>query len=212
MFYRVPTGTFVHNQFTQNTWTCYCVETLPDIGEPAFSGDLSDSSSIVVIAYYNVTDETVSAYVTDELALMFGVPAGWYPVAVLMSATGSNFAGVITNIAEDPVDGAFRLFLEYVTYSYKDGWTSMKTIGWLGTGPSAEVFNHLSNIASGEASHAEGDHTTASGDNSHAEGYETTASGPFSHAECDYTTASGYASHAEGYESEASGYASHAEG
>ena len=65
-----------------------------------------------------------------------------------------------------------------------------------------EVFNRytggFANIASGEASHAEGINTTASGYYSHSEGYYTTASGHNSHAEGYYTEASGDASHASG--------------
>ena len=76
----------------------------------------------------------------------------------------------------------------------------------------AEIFNDLTNKASGYCSHAEGLETTASGDESHAEGQETTASGDESHAEGYLTTASGYYSHAEGHTTTASGYDSHAEG
>lgn len=76
----------------------------------------------------------------------------------------------------------------------------------------AEIFNDLTNKASGQYSHAEGMKTTASGNNSHAEGYRTTASGYASHAEGVGTTASYDPSHAEGYHTTASGFASHAEG
>ena len=68
------------------------------------------------------------------------------------------------------------------------------------------------NIASGEASHTEGEGTTASGANSHAEGFCTTASSDSSHAEGSATTASGAYSHAEGQGTTASGVSSHAEG
>ena len=67
-------------------------------------------------------------------------------------------------------------------------------------------------IASGIASHAEGQYTKASGDYSHAEGGFTEASGSSSHAEGEYTTASGDNSHAEGSTTTASNYAAHAEG
>lgn len=66
--------------------------------------------------------------------------------------------------------------------------------------------------ASGNSSHAEGSNTTASGDYSHAEGYKTVASGSISHAEGNTATASGNYSHAEGNATTASGYNSHAEG
>jgi hypothetical protein len=67
-------------------------------------------------------------------------------------------------------------------------------------------------IASGIASHAEGNSTTASGDYSHAEGYQTIASGDYSHAEGSGSVASGDYSHAEGRQTIASGSTSHAEG
>ena len=66
--------------------------------------------------------------------------------------------------------------------------------------------------ASGDASHAEGYLTKAIGDDSHAEGCSTKAIGADSHAEGDKTTASGYCSHAEGYNTTASGNYSHSEG
>lgn len=69
-----------------------------------------------------------------------------------------------------------------------------------------------SNVASGDASHAEGSGTTASGNASHAEGDNTTASGIASHAGGTNTTASGNNSRAEGLWTEASGRCSHAQG
>lgn len=68
------------------------------------------------------------------------------------------------------------------------------------------------NQASGNMSHAEGQHTTASGVSSHAEGEGTTASGIDSHAEGANTIASGTGSHTEGYTTTASGDGSHSEG
>lgn len=67
-------------------------------------------------------------------------------------------------------------------------------------------------IASGLASHAEGQYTEASGIGSHAEGRYTIASSEYSHAEGDGAKASNYNSHAEGSETIASGQGSHAEG
>lgn len=212
VFYRLLTGSFVANQYTQNNMICHCVDVLSATGEPALSGDLSALENATITAYYNTQDESVSAYVTDVLSGVFGVPAGWYPIAVLMGAVGFTFGGVITDIMDDPSDDSFRLLLEYVIWQYKDGWTSMKSIGKAGTGASAEVFNHPSNEASGLCSHAEGDRTTASGAYSHAEGDSTTANGQASHAEGWFTTANGHASHTEGSGTTASGYYSHAEG
>jgi len=75
-----------------------------------------------------------------------------------------------------------------------------------------EDNDYYPNIASGNASHAEGSGTTASGDYSHAEGSNSTASGIYSHAEGSYSIASGNYSHAEGSGTTASGFYSHAEG
>lgn len=83
-----------------------------------------------------------------------------------------------------------------------------------------------SNLASGYASHAEGEisqatggyshaegyNTTASGDGTHSEGYQTRATGDYCHAEGGYTLASGYASHAEGEGTKASSNHQHVQG
>lgn len=211
-FYRLVTGLFVYMQLAMTNWTCYCVDSLPETGESCLSGDLTDVNNVIVTAYYNVSDGGTYAYVTTALSAVFGFPVGWYPVAALMTAVGYTFVGTITNITDDPVDGGYRLLLEYVIWQYKDGWVSLKSLGWTGTGASSEVFNHPSNIASGIMSHAEGYNTTASGYSSHAEGCGTTASGDYSHAEGADTTASVVCSHAEGYNTTASGNSSHAEG
>jgi autotransporter adhesin len=77
----------------------------------------------------------------------------------------------------------------------------------------AEIFNdYAENIAVGEYSHAEGEHSIALGSDSHAEGCYTKAKGYSSHAEGSHTEASGEDSHAEGHDTTASGYYSHAEG
>jgi len=66
-------------------------------------------------------------------------------------------------------------------------------------------------VASGEYSHAEGLSTLSSGQNSHAEGQETSATTYNTHAEGIGTLASGMAAHAEGYSSKATGIHSHAQ-
>ena len=80
-------------------------------------------------------------------------------------------------------------------------------------GSHAEIFNdYESNVASGDFSHAEGDHTLASGKGSHSEGNYSIASGICSHTEGANGIASGLCSHAEGNGTQAKGRASHAEG
>ena len=67
-------------------------------------------------------------------------------------------------------------------------------------------------LASGPASHAEGSITIAKGEGSHTEGIMTMAESYGSHAEGEGTVASGYIAHAEGYYTTAYGGKSHAEG
>lgn len=88
-------------------------------------------------------------------------------------------------------------------------------------GAHAEGYGQI--LASGRASHAEGDATQATGVGSHAEGlggtytvdgvqYTAGATQSYAHAEGAVTHANSYAAHAEGYYTRALGYASHAEG
>jgi hypothetical protein len=227
VFYRLLTGTFVYNQRTQNNITCICVEELPSVGLPAANADGSKLN-----AYYNVTDKLSYAYVDEMLSYVFGVPVGWYPTEMLLSVAGFQFGGVYYDITDTPINDTYCLVIEGAIYSHKDGkWTSQKTIGWVGQGADAEVFNLPLNKAYGAASHAEGRGTIAGvegvesygqhaegfeskaiGAASHAEGYGTTASGDGSHAEGFNTVAESADSHAEGYETTASGDGSHAEG
>lgn len=193
VFYRLLTGSLVINQVVQNAYTCHCVDELPPTGLPATNIEQTEGN-----VYYTVSDGELYGYVDDTLSAALSVPVGWYPAATLLGALDFGYSGVITNIMNDPKDGNFRLLLEYVVHSYKDGWTSHKTIGWAGTGPSAEIFNDPMNIASGIRSHAEGNHTYAEGDSSHAEGDHSHARGYSSHAEGNHTQAIGNASHAEG--------------
>ena len=221
-FYRLLTGKLVTNQVIQNMYKCYCVEALPEVGKPATNIEQTEGN-----VYYNVLDGELYGYVDDTLSTELSVPTGWYTASVLFDALSYVYSGVITDIKDDPSDGAFRLLLEYEIYSYKESkWTSHKAIGKAGTGASAEVFNHPSNKATGECSHAEGygayaeghfshaegKHSHAQGNPSHAEGYSSHAEGDDSHAEGNYSQAEGQSSHAEGYTTTASGDYSHAEG
>lgn len=207
-FYRLLSGSLVYSQHVFNTYAVHCVETLPETGLPAINIDQTEGN-----VYYSVSDDEVYGYVDDILSVGLGVPAGWYSGATLLGALGYEYAGVITNILDDPSDGKFRLLLEYVIYDHKSGnWASHKKIGRAGTGASAETFNHPTNVASGVASHAEGIQTTASGDQSHAEGFHSRAKGENSHAEGYSSHAEGFSSHAEGFSSHAGGTASHSEG
>jgi hypothetical protein len=202
------TGSLVINQLVQNNYTVYCVNELPEIGKPATN--LEQTQGWV---YYNVSDEILYGYVDDMLSAGLGAPVDWYEASILLDALGFEYSGVISNVLDDPGDGTFRLLLEYVLYFYKEGkWTSNKTIGWAGTGPSAEIFNHPSNKALGDASHAEGLSSYAEGFCSHAEGSSSIAGGSASHAEGSNSLAKGNFSHAEGLSSCAFGRSQHVQG
>lgn len=207
-FYRRLSGQFYCDGTPQGDWTCYIVETLPSMGVPV------TTDMVHVSLYYAVDTGSVSGYIPDALAGAVGVPAGWYPVEVLGQAFGLEWAGIISDASQDPIDGANRLLLKYDVYHYAQGWVNLSdNVGWRSPeGAGAEVFNSLTNKATGNHSHAEGDYTTASGESSHAEGYHTFASGNRSHAEGSDTTANGNHSHAEGSETVANGRSQHVEG
>lgn len=209
VFYRMLTGTFYYNGTPQGDWTCYLVETLPAVGVPV------TTDMVHVALYYAVDTGSVSGYIPDALAGAVGVPAGWYPVEVLAQAFGLQWGGIIWKETDAPADDNInRLLLGYAVYYYKQGWVNLSDkVGWRSPeGAGAEIFNSLTNIASGNVSHAEGSGTTASGEASHAEGGATTASGAASHAEGSGTTASGVDSHAEGVYMISAGKAQHVQG
>lgn len=206
-FYRLEKGVFLENQLKLSTWNCIVVDTLPT------TGTVVTTDMKTVTAYYNKADSTAYGYVNSSLATQAGVTAGWYPLANLAPMFELTFAGVITNINDDPSDGAYRLMLEQELYTYDvNGWTLHKSMGQPGTGDSAEIFNHPSNRAEGIAAHAEGYLTNALKNYTHAEGYGTTADGRCAHAEGADTSATGDNSHTEGIHTTAEGSSSHAEG
>lgn len=116
-FYRLMTGTLVYNRYTQETYTVYCVEELPEVGLPATSLDNSEGN-----VYYNLSDGEAYGYVDDMLSVGIGVPAGWYPGTTLLGALGYEYKGAITSIDDDPCDDSFRLLLVKDFYIYQDGW------------------------------------------------------------------------------------------
>lgn len=207
-FYRLLSGSLVINQYVQNMYTIHCVETLPETGLPATNIDQTEGN-----VYYNLADGEAYGYLDDILSMGFGVPAGWYPVAEILGALGYRYAGVITNILNDPNDNQFRLILENVIYDYKNSnWTSHKKIGWAGTGVNAEIFNNPTNVSSGECAHSEGGGTIASGYFSHSEGGGTIASGECAHSEGSCTMANGDFAHSEGNRTVARGRSQHVQG
>lgn len=163
--YRVLTGTFIYNQFKQNGFTCYCVNGLPETGEPCTNAEMS-----AVVGYYNAQDGICYGYLDAALSSVFGYPVGWYDISALFTVAGWKYGGVITNIEDGSAMNTFYLLLEYKIYSYMATWETLKGVGQPGAGASAEVFNHPTNIASGDASHAEGNNTIASGKSQHVQG------------------------------------------
>jgi hypothetical protein len=148
--------------------------------------------------YYNVSDGICYGYVDSNLSSFLDVAVGWHPIDALFPAMGYIYGGVVTSIEDASEIDPVYLLLEGVLYSYKDGWSAIKIIGKPGTGANAEVFNHPSNKASGNCSHAEGSFSRAEGWDSHAEGSDSHAEGDGSHAEGWSSHAEGYCSHAEG--------------
>lgn len=180
-FYRVLTAKWVFYKEVYNSFTCYCVQTLPEIGEVA------TTDMVTITTYYCAADGEVYGYADDMLGGYFGIPAGWYPAEMLFGAAGIGYGGVITDIDDDPEDGSFRVLLESIIYANIDGkWVSLKGVGSAGTGVNAEIFNSKHNQASGDYSHAEGDFTNAKGRNSHTEGEGTVATARDQHVQGRY--------------------------
>lgn len=177
-FYRVLTAKWVAHGEAYNSFTCYCVDNLPEVGEVA----TTDMATITT--YYCVADGVVYGYVDDMLGGYFGIPSGWYPADMLFSVAGIGYGGVITDIADSSEDGDFKLLLGYALYTYKDGkWEAVKGVGSVGTGVNAEVFNGTYNQASGDYSQARGSYTKAKGYASTAEGECTVATARNQHVQ-----------------------------
>ena len=233
-------ATLVENATRRNDCTCYVVE-VEDISsieskEPMIKGKPVAGSSFTV--YYNLKDSILYGYIDGQLSSILSglgvtLGTGFYnlkesSIQNITSNFGLKYVGIIYDIKKaSTIEKEFNLLLEYKAYYiYNEQLYTPLTVGMPGTGNSAEIFNHPSNVASGSNSHAEGYGTEAFGAHSHAEGKNTHATGYAAHTEGDNTTASkltahaegsgtiasGDYSHAEGYESKASGKQSHAEG
>lgn len=123
VFYRLLTGKFVYNNFRQDGYICYCVETLPEIGEAATNTDMS-----TVVGYYNISDGICYGYVDDVLSSIFGVPTGWYDVANLFSIANTAYGGVVNSMEDATANSTMYLVVSSELYSYKDNWTSYKKL------------------------------------------------------------------------------------
>ena len=208
VFYRSFAATFYLNNEPQPSYKAYVVDTLPEVGEPA-----TDASMLSITAYYAADTETVSGYLPDMLAGVFGIPAGWYPADMLFQVAGVVYGGIVNSVDEmETLDTLYLLLHNNVKYRNDNEWNDLSSVGWYGTTMGAEKFNSKENIAEGFFSHAEGYYSHAEGYGSHAEGNCSHAEGDCSHAEGDSSHAEGGCSHAEGIFSHAEGYGSHAEG
>ena len=206
-FYRLLTGKWVFDGEVYNSYTCYCVDNLPEVGEVA------TTDMVTITAYYCVADGVVYGYVDDMLGGYFSIPSGWYSADMLFSVAGIGYGGVVTNMADTALDGVLRLLLDYSLYTHKQGkWETLKGVGQAGTGMNAEVFNGILNEAKGDFSHARGRGTVAEGACSSASGRTTLAQGDYSSAEGLETASLGDASHTEGFGTSAIGDFSHAQG
>lgn len=118
--YRVLKAQFVFNGTVIYDYQCYCVASLPEVGEV-----VTDASISFLIGYYNMTDNEVYGYVDEALGSGLGVPAGWYPFSMLASAGGVLWGEVITDIEDIALGDTLYLLLSYDYYTYKDEWTKM---------------------------------------------------------------------------------------
>lgn len=137
-FYRLLTGTFISDGAPADGWTCYIVNVLPEVGEPV----TLDRQSIT--AYYNVISNTAWGYINDTLSGATGVPAGWYPLDALAEPFGVKYNGIISSLSDATDYEAIYLLIENELYSYNGEWESLSnSIGYIGTGYGAEIFNTL---------------------------------------------------------------------
>lgn len=204
-FYRLFTASAYEGSIPLNSWQVHVVSMLPETGEMAWDGTKG-------VVYYQLTDGGAYGYVTPMMSEMLGVPVGWYPGSVLVPAAGYLYGGVVHEVTSEMEERTIYLLVTTTIYHFENVWNSFVIIGRKGTGAGAETFNNMTNIASGNNSHAQGWGTAANGHVSHAEGWGTAANGRVSHAEGRNTTASGDYSHAEGLNTFAYGDFSHAEG
>ena len=239
--YRLLTGTFVLEGMMRNDSTCYVVE-WDDVPETAGESVFVNNDGVFSYnGYYNRTNNTTYGYFGADTiqglkdwvdnysgfntiikglvkAALDGMAPGWKTMAELekdfSSSIGFNWGGYINNLKEATAEKTLYLLLSGEMLFREGGvWVGdANTIGIMGDGAGAEVFNSIDNTALGIASHAEGRKTSAIAENSHAEGYETTAGGKQSHAEGEKTVTSNTAAHAEGQETAANGSASPAAG
>lgn len=243
--YRVLQGTFVTSRALQHSSTCYVVEwdKVPSTAGESFL--IQDAhGDIAYVGYYNIKDNNIYGYINDTSknvlkalvdssdlsdilkglakAAISAQSTGWSTAQDIFSKVGSytstTYGGIITSLNDATNDDAVYLYLNSALYRYLNGkWVSeVSGVGFHGTGNGSEIFNSASNVASGNASHAEGCDTTASDYATHAEGAGTVAGAEASHAEGrnNEIKAGATAAHVEGANNtvEASAVTGHAEG
>lgn len=84
-FYRKLSGNLIINQSIVNGFTVYCVETLPDTGEPVMNGEQTQGA-----IYYDLSTNEVYGYVDSVLSDAMSIPTGWYPGVTLIEAMGGR--------------------------------------------------------------------------------------------------------------------------
>ena len=115
-FYRLTTGTFVYEGTKEGQHTIYCVDELPEVGEPVTIVDTNK-----IIAYFNVNSKTIHGYIDAMLSAGLGIPSGWYGEE-LFAAFEVAYGGVITDIADSEGKEALFVLLERRMYFYDNGW------------------------------------------------------------------------------------------
>ena len=117
--YRLLTATFIMSGEAVANAKCYCVNGLPEAGEPC-----TNASASTILAYYNTADGECYGYVDSMLSLALSVPVGWYDAYTLCSALGYDYGGVVwsaTTLGRD----AICLLLAKNNYVFDGVWTNI---------------------------------------------------------------------------------------
>ena len=121
IFYRLLKAHVLYSYDIQESQPCYCVDSLPEIGEVTTDVEMSFFKF-----YYSVQNNEVYGYVDEELASAFGFPSfGWVDYGTLCTFIDETYKGIITHIDDADDDGAYRILLSYSLHTYKDGWKEL---------------------------------------------------------------------------------------
>jgi hypothetical protein len=134
VIYRLVTATFVFNGSPIDEFICECVNELPEVGYPATNFTMDE-----IHAYYNVADNSVSGYVTEELSVGLGVPVGWYPIDALFQVAGVEYGGVVADIKDCSVDEVMYVLISHEFYTESNGLKSVRP-DWNENNPASPAY------------------------------------------------------------------------